>query len=116
MALLTPVVMPAEPTAFAIESDAGFRLAADGDTFVNDGRTGVYIKNTTGSSKTVTVVAPRKCNNGFNHSAAVVVPTGFAGFIATELEPGRFNNDQGVVALTYSATGAGLSVAAVRLP
>lgn len=115
MAVLSVIDFPSEPEAFDIEGEAGFVIAGvSGDTFANDGHTGLYVKNDTGSPKTVTVAAPRKCSHGFNHAAAIAVPDGFAGFVATEFEIDRFNSPTGVVSLTYSATG--LQVAAVRLP
>lgn len=115
MAVLTVIDFPDEPEAFDIEGEAGFvNAAAGGDTFKNDGKTGLYVVNASGAPKTITVSAPRKCSNGFTHDAAIVVPDGFAGFVATEFEIDRFNSSSGVVSLAYSATG--LQVAAVRLP
>lgn len=114
MAVLTPVVFPSEPGVFNIEAQAGFVAAAvGGDSFPNAGKTGLYVKNASGSSKTLTIVAPRKCDHGFTHSAVIVIPDGHADFVAKELENDRFSDDAGMVSLTYSAVG--LSVAAVRL-
>lgn len=115
MAVLSVVVFPTEPIAFDITAQPGFVAAAAlGDTFENKGRTGLYVRNASGSSKTLTIVAQRQCNHGFSHNAVITVANLFEGFVATEFENDRFNSPAGVVSLTYSA--AGLDVAAVRLP
>jgi hypothetical protein len=111
MALLTAVDFPSEPAAFVVTTVAA---AAGGDKFENKGRTGFYVSNATGTSKTVTFAAQRACNHGVLHNSAVVVPDLFSGFIATEFENDRFNSSAGIVSVTYSAVG--LQVAAVRLP
>lgn len=115
MAVLSVVEFPSEPAAFDITAEDGFVPAeAGGDSFENKGRTGLYVSNSSGSPKTITVVSQRKCNHGFNHDAVIIVADGFEGFVATEFENDRFNTPAGIVSLTYSA--AGLDVAAVRLP
>lgn len=115
MAVLSVVEFPNEPIAFDITAQTGFVAAAvGGDTFENKGRTGLYVRNSSGSSKTLTIVAQRQCNHGFSHNAVITVANGFEGFVATELENDRFNTAAGIVSLTYSAVG--LDVAAVRLP
>lgn len=113
MAVLTVVDFPAEPAAFDIAAELE-AAAAGGDTFENNGRTGLYVRNSSGSPKTLTIDAPRACNHGFTHDAVIVVADGFEGFVATELPANRFNSGSGIVSLTYSA--AGLDVAAIRLP
>lgn len=116
MAVLSIVAFPNEPIAFDITAQAGFVAAAypGGDTFENVGRVGLYVRNTSGSTRTITIAAQRPCNHGFTHNSVISVPDGFEGFVATELENDRFNSPAGVVSLTYSA--AGLNLAAVRLP
>lgn len=114
MAALTVIQFPDEPEAFDVTAQTEFVTSDDtnGDTFENDGRTGLYARNTTGGSITVTAVAARRCSHAFLHDAVVVVPDGFSGFVADTFENDRFSNDARVVSLTYSA--AGLEVAAVR--
>lgn len=116
MAALILVAFPDEPAAFDITADPGFVAADDvnGDTFQNDGKTGLYVENPTGAAITVTVVGARKSDQGFLNDAVVSVPTLFKGFVATEFENNRFSDAAGLVSLTYSAIG--LNVAAVRLP
>ncbi len=116
MPALTVIDFPDEPEAFDIEADAGFVSAdAGGDTFTNDGKTMLYAKNTSGAGRTITVAAARQCSHGFSHNAAISVPDGFAGFVATDFENDRFSDAAGVVSMTYD-NNVGLEVAAVRRP
>lgn len=49
---------------------------AAGDTFANDGRTVLHIKNGGAAAITATVDSINPCNYGFDHNAAVSVPAG----------------------------------------
>lgn len=117
MAALTLITYPAEPTTeFDIDGEAeAVSAAAGGDTFTNAGVVGFWVKNTSGSPRTVTFDAPRYCDHGFQHDEAIVVADAFEGFIKMGFESSRFNSDGAVVTATYSSE-AGLKVAAVRLP
>lgn len=53
-----------------VSADAG------GDTFVNNGRTFLYIKNGGGSPITATVDSLVLCSQGFDHNIDIVVPAG----------------------------------------
>lgn len=67
--------------------------ASSGDTFTNDGRTLLHIKNGGASATTVTVVATTPCNQGVLHDDVVSIPAGeekFIGFFDT-----RFNDATG---------------------
>jgi len=115
VAALTIVQFPDEPAAFDITAQGGYVAAeAGGDTFENNGATGLYVENSSGGPITVTAVAVRRCSHGFLHDAVISVPDGFEGFVAAEFENDRFSSAAGIVSLTYS--GVGLNVAAVRLP
>lgn len=117
MAALTLITYPAEPTAeFDIDAQAE-AVAADvaGDTFLNSGTVGFWVKNTSGSPRTVTFDAPQACNFGVLHDAAVVVADAFEGFIWVGFESSRFTDEStGRVTATYSSE-VGLKVAAVRV-
>ena len=116
MPALTVIDFPDEPEGFDIEAQAEFVSAGGvGDTFQNDGKTGLYVKNASGAPITVTIVANRDCDHGFRHNAAPTVPDGFAGFIAMSLANDRFNTDQGIVQIGYSDV-TNVEVAAVRMP
>ena len=115
MATLTILDFPDEPEAFDITAQAEFVPADDvnGDVFPNQPGVGLYARNDTVSAITLTHVAQRRCDHGFLHDAAVVVPAGFEGFVADEFENDRFSDDSGNAHITYS--GPGLDIAAVRL-
>ncbi len=114
MATLTVFVFPEEPSDFDIAA-IDVSATAGGDTFANAGVTGFWVDNTSGAERTVTFDAPNLCSDGFLHDAAVVVDIAFTGFIAHKFDPARFNTSTGMVVVTYSDSGAGLTVAAVRL-
>ncbi|HSV91722.1 MAG TPA: hypothetical protein VLH81_01550 [Desulfobacterales bacterium] len=83
--------------------------AAGGDSFPNDGRTIVHVKNGGGSSINVTIARSRTCDMGQTHNVVVAVPNGDERII------GPFDrNDFGPsVALAYSGVTS-VTVAAVR--
>jgi len=77
-----------------------------GDTFPNDGKTYVHVKNGSGGSLTITFDAV----SGFNDAAygpitftdtAVAIPAGEERIVGP-FPPARFNNTSGRVAMTYS--------------
>jgi hypothetical protein len=89
-------------------------VAADagGDTFSNDGRTFLHVKNGGGSAITVTIDSVAPCNYGFDHDLQVTVNAG-AEQIIGPFEPKRFNTD-GKVSVSYSDVTS-VTVAAFRL-
>lgn len=72
--------------------------AGGGDTFVNDGRTYLYVKNGGGGSINVTVDTTTNCNYGFDHDAVVAVPAGGERLIGP-FAPSRFGS---TCAVSYS--------------
>lgn len=87
--------------------------AAGGDSFDNDGRTFVHVKNGSAGSITVTVNSQTACNYGFDHDETVSVPAGGERLIGP-FPKERFNDADGRVKLSYSAVTS-LTVAAIRL-
>lgn len=85
--------------------------AAGGDTFANDGRQMLHVKNGGGAPITVTVTAINKCNHGSLHNYVVSVTN------AQERMIGPFPVAQfgDAPAITYSAVTT-VTVAAIRLP
>jgi len=89
----------------------------NGNTFVNDGNTLLYIKNSDGASAfTATIASERDCTQGYNHPVVVEVP------LSSELVVGAFQvyrfNDPSTqkVTITYSAGSQGkLTVAVLKL-
>lgn len=84
----------------------------DGDTFRNDRNTNLYIKNTSDGSRTVTIVAQRKCNQGFLHEQDITLDAGEEKVVA-DIEPGRFNDEDGIAHLSYDDE-SGVEVAVAR--
>lgn len=85
--------------------------SAGGDTFANDGRTMLHVKNAGAGAVDVTIDSAANCNFGFDHNIVVNVPAGGERMIGP-FPPDRFNGANGV-AVTYSAI-AGVTVAAVK--
>ncbi|HEV8360900.1 MAG TPA: hypothetical protein VGR28_10640 [Candidatus Thermoplasmatota archaeon] len=86
--------------------------AAGGDTFANDGRTFLHVKNTNAATRQVTVDADKLCSQGSDHNAVVTVPA-----TTGDRMIGPFPLDQfpSVCAITYDAV-TNLTIAAVQLP
>lgn len=89
--------------------------AADvaGDTFKNDGKIFIRVKNDDVSDKTVTIDSPIQCNQGGTHNIDVIVTAGEQRDVGPFLR-NRFNNDTGRVSITYSAVTS-LTVAAIAI-
>jgi hypothetical protein len=88
--------------------------AAAGDTFANNGRTFLVVKNANvAATRTVTINSLVNCNQGFDHDVAVVVAISSEEWIGP-FEPSRFNNSSGSVSATYSSE-ADLTVAAISI-
>ena len=84
---------------------------AGGDTFINDGKTYIYVKNADSSSHDVTLTAYGKCNQGYLHDLVVAVGASEEKIIGPFL-PERFNSS-GSASLTYSAVTS-MTIAAVK--
>lgn len=85
--------------------------AAGGDTFENDGKTYLHVKNGGAGSITVTVDADKNCDQGFDHNASVAVPAGGERIIG----PFPLHQYPAKPSVTYSGVTS-VTVAAVRLP
>ena len=85
-----------------------------GDTFPNNGKTFLIVKNANVTSDgTATINSLTKCNQGFDHDVIVSVPASGEKWIGP-FEPSRFNNSAGKVSATYESE-TDLTVAAVSL-
>ena len=108
MALLTrqdSTISGVAPTYVAVSAS---------DTFPNDGKTFIYVKNAGGSTDTVAINSIRNCDQGFDHDGGGSLLT------ATErcygpFPEGRFNDPTtGLVTITHSFTTS-VTCAVVRL-
>lgn len=86
--------------------------SATGDTFVNDGRTFLHIKNADVASKTVTIDSKTPCSYGHDHDIIVTVPAGDER-VAGPFPNQRFNDVDNKVNITYDAVTS-LTIAAIK--
>ena len=84
-----------------------------GDYFVNDGKTFIEIVNGGGSDITLTVDSPTECNQGSTHDVTVTVTAGERRHVGP-FDKSRFNDDDGMVQLTYSDVTS-VTIAAIKL-
>lgn len=82
-----------------------------GDTFVNDGRTFLHVKNTNAATRDVTVDSIENCDQGFDHNAVVTVPASTGDRMIGPFPTERFG---ATCTVSYTAT-AGVTVAAIKL-
>lgn len=87
--------------------------SAGGDSFTNNGRTMLHIKNGGTSSITVTIVSARTCNFGFQHDLTVTINASSEKMIGP-FAPERFNNDSAMMQVNYSAVTS-VTVAALEV-
>jgi hypothetical protein len=89
--------------------------AAAGDSFVNNGRTFLHVKNANGgTARTVTINSLVNCSQGFDHDLTISVTASSEKMIGP-FEMSRFNNTaSSSVTATYSSE-ADLTVAAISL-
>jgi len=85
---------------------------ADGNSFLNDGRTWLRVINGSGSSINVTINSQVLCDQGFDHDIVVAVAAGATKEIGP-FDTRRFNLN-GYTHVTYSAV-ASVTVAAIKI-
>lgn len=83
-----------------------------GDSFVNDGRVVLHVKNSDVSDKTVTVDSVAPCNQGSFHDLLVTIPAGDERLIGP-FSVQRFNDSNNKVNITYSAVTS-VTVAVIK--
>lgn len=79
---------------------ATYAAAAVSDTFPNNGKTHLHVKNADAGDHTITVNSLVNCNQGTDHDLVIVVTAGEERMIGV-FEPSRFNNAQGLVTVTW---------------
>lgn len=107
-------VLTVQQVALAGLNPSYAAAAAGGDSFLNDGKVVLHVKNTNGSARTVTVASQRPATPGLapaNNAVSVPATTGDR-FIGP-FDPGIWNDANGAVQVTYSAD-AGVTIAAIR--
>jgi hypothetical protein len=76
--------------------------AVGGDTFLNNGRTFLHIKNDGVSAITATIDSKALSNFGTDVDVIVSIPAGSEKIIGT-FDPVRFDNDLGIANISYSS-------------
>lgn len=86
---------------------------AGGDVFFNNGLYILVVRNTSGTSKTITLASAENCSQGVNHPLVVTVGAGETVYISN-LAQERFNDQNDRVSISYSAVD-GLEVAVLKI-
>ena len=112
MALITPQVIVAAGIVRTFEA-----VAAGGDEFVNSGRHFIAVINAhAADSRTITVNSQTLCNQGVDHDIAVAITAAQDEKVFGPFPKDRFNDSDGKVQITYSDSGADLTIAVFELP
>ena len=90
-----------------------YALSESTNTFANSGREMLIVKNGAESSITVTIDSVVPCSYGFDHNITATVPAGNTIHMGV-FQPGRFNNENGKVTVTFSEVG-GVNAAVVKI-
>jgi hypothetical protein len=85
-----------------------------GDTFDNDGKTVLHVKNGGGSPVTVTVAAVLACNRGTLHDSVTSVAAGAEAMIGP-FDKQFFTASTGKASVAYSGVTS-VTVAAIKVP
>ncbi len=90
------------------------------DTFANDGKTSLYVRNASGSSVTVTVTSQVTAATDADLGPVTLTSPTFtvgagADRVLPFLKPARYNDASGTVTVGYSATTS-VTAAAVQFP
>lgn len=101
MANITPKTSPIVGAAIGVSVPITTAASAGGDTFDNDGRTIIVVKNGSGAPITVTFDSLTPSNYGTDVNPAAAIPAGATYFFGP-LDPNRFNDANGRVGVSYS--------------
>lgn len=109
MANYTPQKPGHTEAAMTYNTPAGASLT---DTFDNDGRTILVVKNTGGSDATVTVEASGNCSYGFPHDVAVTSPSTTGNHACGPFSTDRFGTS---VTLTWGTNVTDVTFALISI-
>lgn len=107
-------VLTVQQAALAGLNPSYAAASASGDSFPNDGRTLLHVKNTNAAARTVTVTSQKTASPGLtpaNNAVSVPATTGER-FIGP-FDPTIWNDVNGNLQITYSAE-TGVTIAALR--
>jgi len=84
----------------------------DGEQFINDGKTFLEFKNTSGGALTVLINSQVPCEEGYDHDITITVPLTTGDMRVAPLPINRFNDANGYVQMTYPGGVTNLTIAA----
>lgn len=87
--------------------------SSGGDSFTNNGKTILHVKNTGSSPVTVTVNSQTPCSQGFDHDVVITAANGSEAMLGPFVQS-RFNDLNGKVQVTYS-DATGVMIAALSI-
>ncbi len=108
-------VLTVQQVALAGLNPSYAAAAAAGDSFANDGRIVLHVKNANASSRTVTVTSQKPATPGLAPSNnAVSIPATTGERLIGPFDPNVWNDANGNAQITYSSE-TGLTIAAIRV-
>jgi len=112
MATLTPQESVLSTSGLNLTANAA---ASGGDQFLNDGQIVLELTNAHASAaRTITVNSQTACDQGSDHDIACVVAALTTRYLGPFNEK-RFNDSNGYVQLTYSDSGADITVGVLKV-
>lgn len=107
-------VLTVQQAALAGLAPSYAAASAGGDSFPNDGKIVLHVKNTNGSARTVTVASQVQATAGrAPANNAVSIPATTGDKIIGPFDPSIWNDSTGSCLVTYSAD-TGVTIAAIR--
>jgi len=99
-------------TTAGINTPALVAAGAGGDTFVNNGRTAILVKNTNVATRRVVVDAKRACEYGVDHDTSTVVPATTGDMQIGPFPADRYGN---VCDVSYPDGVTGVTIAVISV-
>ena len=115
MAYTVLTVLAADRDGVSVADAALTAAVAGGHKFLNDGQTVLFLQNTNGSARTITVTTAQTVDGLAVADLTITLPATTGRLITAAFPRTVYNQSDGYVLVDYSAT-AGVLVAAVRIP
>ncbi len=88
--------------------------AVGGDTFLNDGRTFLHIKNGSEAPIVATVDSLVNCSQGEDHNVVITIPATSEEICGPFTPASRFNGDENYASITYDGVTT-LTIAVLKM-
>lgn len=99
-------------TGLDIDTPAFVAATGGGDLCLNDGTTVLHFENGADQEVVVTVNSIKPCSHGQDHNSVTTVPVSERRAIGP-FDPGRFNDANGKIAISYGGAVVNLTVKAI---